>query len=155
MPYNSKESFQSHFYEKNVVHLKSDASVLEAAQMMREHHVGDVVIVDKKNEGLVPIGILTDRDIVMETTSKNLLPEGVQVSTIMSKKIITGKEADGLGDWVKTIREHGVARLPIVNDSGLLIGILSSKKLLQFFARELCDLSLLSEHQKERELSKH
>ena len=140
------------FYEKDVVCLRADNTVLEAAKLMLEHHVGNIVITDStENAKKVPVGIITDRDIVLNSIAKDLAPEFLKLSDIMTDNLVTVTEGASLSDLVQLFTEEGVSRLPVVDDSGELKGILSSKRLFQYFAQGLCELSSLSSQREKRE----
>lgn len=138
-------------YNKDIVCLKPNATILEAAKLMLEKQVGDIVIVEEHDGKSVPVGILTDRDIVLKITAKKIPPDSVKVSEVMTKNIITAKETDDLLDIIELMTARGVSRLPIVGDSKNIVGVLSSKKLYQYLARGLYELSKISvvQHQKE------
>lgn len=142
-------------YEKDVVCLSADNTVLEAAELMRENHIGDVIVTQDLDGRGAPIGIVTDRDIVLHVVAKNLNPESIKLSEIMTKKIVTANENHDLSDLVKLITEEGVGRLPIVDKEGNLKGILSSKRLFQYFTQCLWDLSTFSGQQQRREGKAH
>jgi len=146
----------SELYEKDVVCLKSTDSISDAATQMLEKHVGDIVIIEDRDDGkVVPIGMVTDRDIAIKSIAKMFDPESINLSDIMSKKIVTATENDDMSTLVKRLVDEGVSRLPIVDDTGALKGILSSKRLIQFFAQGLCELSSISLQQQKREEKRH
>jgi CBS domain-containing protein len=142
-------------YEKDVVCLKASNTVFDAAKEMLENHVGDVVVVEEKNGKTVPVGMVTDRDIVISSIAKKLNPESVLLSEIMANNIVTASEEANLSDLIKCIYDEGVSRLPIVDSSGTLKGVLSSKRLFQYLAQGLCELSSLSVQQQQREEKAH
>ena len=141
--------------EKDVICLKPSDTVFDAAERMCADHVGNVVIVDDKNSRKIPVGMLTDRDIVINSIAKKLNPESIKISDIMSKKVVTASEDIEISDLIQLITTEGVSRLPIVDSSGALIGILSSKRLFQYMAQGLCLLSSLSIQQQKREEKTH
>ena len=113
----------------------------EAAQLMRRHHVGDVVIVESRDGHRVPLGIVTDRDIVIEVMAMGLDPDAVTGGDIMSQEIVTARESDGIFETIQLMRRKGVRRIPIVSHGGGLIGIVSIDDLLELLAEELTGLS--------------
>ncbi len=145
----------SELYQKNVVCLKFNNTATDAAKLMLENHIGDVVVIDDESGKSIPVGIVTDRDIVIATVAKGLDPKSVKLSEIMSKKIVTASESEGLGNLVKMMTDEGLSRLPIVDSSGELKGILTSKKLFQTFTNALCDLASISVAQQRREEETH
>lgn len=143
------------FYEKDVVCLTPEDSVYDAAKLMLSHHVGDVVITADRDGRVVPVGIITDRDIVVSAVAKGVDPNKMKISEILKADIVTATEQHALSELVQMMVAEGISRLPIVNDYGALKGILSSKRLFQFFAQGLCELTELSRQQKKREKDFH
>lgn len=138
-------------YEKDVVSIASNANLSEAARLMRENHIGDVVVVEDRNGGSRPIGILTDRDLVIETLGQEVLPDAVRVNDIMSKSMICAKSTDGIYDMIRLMKDNGIGRLPVVDEKGSLVGIVTAKKILDLLVQELGELVSYSERQHARE----
>ena len=101
--------------------LELSASVMEAAALMREGDCGDVVVVE---DGWLR-GILTDRDIVVRVLATGDDPSTVRVGDVCSRILTTVCESDGIGDAVRLIRAKAVRRLPVLDDDGKLVGIVS------------------------------
>jgi len=141
-------------YEKDVVCLKSSDTVFDAAQLMLENHIGDIVVTAIRDGKNVPVGIVTDRDIVIHSIAKKLAPESLKLSEIMTKKLVTVTEGSSLSDLVQLMTDEGINRLPIIDEMGALKGILTSKRLFQYFAQGLCELTSLSVQQQSREEEK-
>jgi CBS domain-containing protein len=97
------------------------ASVMDAATLMREGDFGDVVVLE---EGRL-CGILTDRDIVVRVLATGDDPSTVRVGDVCSRILTTVAASDGIGDAVRLIRAKAVRRLPVVDDDGKLVGIVS------------------------------
>ena len=97
---------------RNVVFAHRDMALGEAAQRMREHHVGCLVVVDDAVEGRVPVGLLTDRDIVIAVVARDVDVRTLQVDDVMSPTPVTAREADSLLDSLAAMRRAGVRRLP-------------------------------------------
>lgn len=123
------------------VHCKRETSVLEAALMMRLHHVGDLVVVDEDNGKLLPAGILTDRDIVMSVVAEGLDASSIEAGDIMSAELLVASEDADVHETIERMRFKGVRRMPVVNSSGVLVGIVSSDDLIQFLADEMTELA--------------
>ena len=141
---------------RDVVVVKKEDSMFEAAKLMRQYHVGDVVVVEETEGKAVPIGILTDRDIVIEVIAENVPLDSVLVEDVMSRELVTARESCGIWDSIKTMHTKGVRRIIVVNDAGGLEGILSIDDLIEFLADELSDLAkaLTREQDKEKEIRK-
>lgn len=140
---------------REVIIIADNSSVIEAAKLMRDYHVGSIVVT-KKDEGITkPIGIITDRDLVIDVIAKDISPEKVTVSSIMNSKLITGKDTDQLWNSLRTMRTHGIRRMPVIDSNGSLVGIITADDILELFSEELLDLTrLIALEQKKEETLK-
>lgn len=136
---------------REVVFIHKEASIPEAARLMREYHVGDLVVVREKTGKRVPVGIVTDRDIVLEVIAEGVGMDDVNVGDIMSDKLVTARESDGLLETIKVMRAKGIRRLPVVNDDNELVGILSVDDLIDLFSEQIVDLARLIAREQGRE----
>jgi CBS domain-containing protein len=126
-------------------------SVQGAALLMRKHHVGDVVVVDDPDGERTPVGIVTDRDIVVSVIALGLDPVSLEVGDVMSDDLLTACEHDDPYQTIERMRLRGIRRVPVVADSGSLVGIVSADDLLLFLAEEMEELSRISPHQQQHE----
>ena len=138
---------------RNVVVAPKGECIVDAAKRMRMFHVGDVVVVENRGDSRVPVGILTDRDIVLSIVASD--PSHLwylMVSDAMSSELVTAEDSTNVSDAVRLMRERGVRRLPIVDRAGGLVGILTFDDIVRFFADELNELVKLvaSERQMEQ-----
>lgn len=138
----------------NVIHIGADASVREAAEMMRTKHVGALVVVDRPNGELVPTGIITDRDIVLAVVASGVDANNLPVGEVMVRKLATCSEDEDLFDAIATMRERGVRRLPVVNAEGGLTGIVAADDIYNALGTHMRELSyaLTREQVRERQL---
>ena len=129
-------------------------SVLKAAKLMRELHIGDVIVVDAINGERVPVGILSDRDIVIGVLAEEIDINFVLLEDVMSYKLVVAQEDDDMMSVIKRMRVNGIRRMPIVNKNGGLIGILSVDDILDIIAEQIMDIEQLiyNEQSKERKL---
>jgi CBS domain-containing protein len=111
---------------RNVVHIGATASVREAAQTMRKNHVGALVVIDQPNGERIPIGVITDRDIVVSVVAPGVDPQALTVGDVMSRPPATCGEEQDIFDAIQTMRARGVRRLPVLNAMGGLAGMLST-----------------------------
>jgi len=102
-----------------------DSTVTEAASLMREHHTGSVIVVDHRGEGARPIGIITDRDLVVEVLAQGVPLDSVTLRDVMTVDPIIAREDDGVWETIQMMGAKGVRRIPVVNAQGLLIGIVT------------------------------
>lgn len=136
--------------EVAIVHKAS--TVIEAARRMREFHVGNVVVVEDRGEERIPVGILTDRDIVVSIVARD--PDRIQTLTVgdvMSFELLTAREDEPVHSVLKRMCSHGIRRIPVVNGSGGLEGIVAVDDVLEFVSEELADLVRLMTLQRQRE----
>ena len=125
---------------REVVIATRETTVTEAAKLMRQHHVGSLVVVDQKNRGALPVGIVTDRDIVVEVTAMELNPAVITAGDIMGPELTTAREDEGVLETMEIMRYKGVRRLPVVDSAGKLIGIVAIDDLLEILAEEMTEL---------------
>jgi CBS domain-containing protein len=136
---------------REVVIVKRNETVLEAAKLMRQHHVGDVVVIEERDGVRVPVGIVTDRDLVVEIMAPELDPAALTVGDIMEQELVTVKESMGLFEAIQYMRSKTVRRLPIVDENGALIGILALDDLLELLSEELLAIAKLVRYQRRKE----
>jgi CBS domain-containing protein len=115
-------------------------TVREAAFLMREYHVGDLVVVEE-NGKRKPIGIVTDRDIAISIVALGLDPDVLTVGDIVGPELVTMHENQGVFEAIQQMRFRGVRRLPIIDEDGALVGIVAVDDLVALVADELSELS--------------
>jgi len=136
---------------REVVITEKSASVVDAARLMRTHHVGDLVVVEEKGGRNQPVGIVTDRDIVVEVVAAGVNPDALKVGDIMGSEVATVRESEGLFEALRYMRDKGVRRMPVVDRDGGLVGILTLDDLLSLLAEEMTELAKLVSHERQRE----
>jgi CBS domain-containing protein len=139
------------YCNREIVVIGKSESVREAVNLMRSHHVGDVVVVDKEGGEPMPLGILTDRDIVLEILAEDVDLEAVNVGDVMSYELVTVNEDDELMDAINIMKGKGVRRLPVVNKTGALVGILAVDDVIELVAEQLTDIVMLIARESNRE----
>jgi CBS domain-containing protein len=100
---------------REVVIVQLNSTVLEAAQLMRQHHVGDVLVVEDRGGVRVPVGIVTDRDLLVEIMAPELDQKVITVDDIMVPELATVKENTGVFEAIQYMRAKAVRRLPVVD----------------------------------------
>ena len=141
---------------REVVFVEEETSITEAAQLMREYHVGGLVVVQEKLGKRVPVGIVTDRDIVIEVIAEGVAMDDITIGDIMSDQLVTARESDDLLETIKMMRAKGIRRLPVIDDDNELAGILTVDDLIDLFSEQIADLARLIafEQKKEQERRK-
>ena len=142
----------SEICNREIIVVQLNDTALEAARLMRQHHVGDVIVIVEDSGGVrVPVGIVTDRDLVGEIMAPELDQMVITVGDIMAPGLATVKENTGVFEAIQYMRAKGVRRLPVVNDGGGLVGILTLDDLLELLAEELLALATLVRHEQKKE----
>ena len=136
---------------REVVIAEKSLSVVDAARLMRTHHVGDLVVVETRAGHKHPVGVVTDRDIVVEVVAAAVSPESLKVGDIMGLEVATVRESEGVFEALRYMRDKGVRRMPVVDGSGGLVGILTLDDLLSLLAEEMTGLAQLVSHERQRE----
>lgn len=140
------------FCNREVVVIEEESSITEAARIMREYHVGDVVSVKTQYGKQVPTGILTDRDIALEIVAKGTDPESVSVGDAMSYELVTVQEDDDLLHVIEVMRDKGIRRVPVVDTDEALVGIMTVDDILDVLSEIFVDIVHLVDTQRRREI---
>jgi CBS domain-containing protein len=138
---------------RDVIVLRRDETILEAAKLMRHHHVGDVIIVEERDGVRIPVGIVTDRDLVVEIMATELDQAVITVGDIIEQELITVKENVAIFDALQYMRSKTVRRLPVVDENGALVGILTLDDLLELLSEELLAIAKLVNYQRQKEMT--
>lgn len=136
---------------REVVIVARQTPVIEAARLMRQYHVGDLVVVDEPSGQRRPVGIVTDRDIVIEVVAMEVAPESLCVGDIMSAELATVRETEGVFETIRYMRDKGIRRLPVVDRDGWLQGIVTLDDLLILLAEEMGEMARLIRREMDRE----
>jgi signal-transduction protein with cAMP-binding, CBS, and nucleotidyltransferase domain len=142
------------FCTREVVITEKNSSILEVAQLMRTYHVGDVIVVERREEQTVPVGIITDRDIVVELIAQEVDLDSVTAGDVMSPEPLTVDEDEGIWDVLLQMCDRGVRRVPVVNKSGSLEGVLALDDMIELLAEELTLLAKIAGSSQDRERKK-
>ncbi|WP_394836445.1 CBS domain-containing protein [Pendulispora rubella] len=111
-------------------------SVAMAAAKLRDAHVGCVVV----TRGTHPVGIVTDRDLAVRVVAEGRDPWRTLVSDIVTYDPFVVAVTDGIETALRRMREHGVRRMPIVDESGGVVGMVTADDLVLLVGREISDL---------------
>jgi CBS domain-containing protein len=126
---------------REVVFVNREVTVHAACKLMRHYHVGSLVVVDEVGGKRVPVGMVTDRDIVIEVNAMDLDAKVITAGDIMSPDLITAPESQPILEGIEVMRTNGIRRLPIVNEENLLVGIVSIDDLLPLLAKHLSGIA--------------
>lgn len=125
---------------RRVMQATPSTLIVEAAKLMRQHQVGALVIVSATGTPR-PLGVLTDRDIAVNVVACGKDPALTRVDDVMSRSVVTCRAEDSLFNVTRLMRGRGVRRIPVVDDEGLLAGIVSTEDVTNGLAEQLVALS--------------
>jgi CBS domain-containing protein len=114
-----------------------EMALTSAARLMRERHVGSLVVVDERGGGRVPAGLLTDRDIVTAVVARDVDLRTLRVEDVMNPEPVTVREQDSPFDALRTMRLHGVRRVVVTDARGVLQGVLALDDLIELVAEQM------------------
>ena len=139
---------------RQVVTASRDMSIPDAARLMRDRHVGSLIVTDTIDGKPMPVGILTDRDIVIEIISRDISLDEVTVGDIMTYALLKVAENENIFDVAQRMRARGVRRVPVISRTGELIGIIAADDILELLSEELSLLSRITTREAEQEKAK-
>ncbi len=119
-----------------VLTIHRDASALDAARLMNERRVGSVIVVDYAGRVL---GMFTERDVLTRIVAERRDPAGTFIDGVMTIGPIVCRENTPIADLRRAMREHRIRHVPVVDDEGVAIGLVSIGDLNAHDARELHD----------------
>ncbi|MDP3029120.1 MAG: CBS domain-containing protein [Deltaproteobacteria bacterium] len=135
---------------REVVIAKATDSIHKAAQLMRDYSVRTVIITENRH----PIGILTDRDITIRVVAEGNDPHQSLVKDVMSARLLTVRESASVGDGIRIMRGRGIRRLPVIDQQGKLVGMVTLDDLIDLLAEEMSALAGLIRYEQEKEKQK-
>lgn len=129
--------------QQPVATIGSSDEVVKAAQLMREKHVGYLVVIkrDSVHAFMRPVGVLTDRDIVVTVVARGVDPKSLRVGDIMSARPITARANESVEEALGKMRQFGIRRLPVVDHRDELVGILSTDDVLRTLAADTQEIA--------------
>ena len=126
------------YCKKPAATVRGDATVRAAALRMKHEGLGSLAVVEDGR----PTGIVTDRDLVLETLGKRLDPGSMRIDEIVCRTLVTIEQDAPVREAARMIRRHAVRRLPVVDEKGQLVGIVAADDLLSLAAAELGGLAV-------------
>lgn len=139
---------------RKVVTTTRETSISEAARLMRDRHVGSLIVIEHRDNHVEPVGILTDRDIVVEVLAENVDPNIVTVGDIMTSAVLKVCEHDSILETAQRMRARGVRRVPVVSNQRELVGVLAQDDILGLLSEELSLLVKVTTREFEQEVKK-
>lgn len=139
------------YCKRATVSVAADMDLVDAAKLMRDEHVGFLIAYAQGDDIRKPVGVLTDRDIVLQVIAKEVEPHSVSVQDVMTRQPLIARESDDLSEALQAMRLAGIRRVPVVNTRGGLSGIFAMDDAIDVIAGMMCDLtgSIKSEQRQE------
>ncbi len=128
---------------REIICVDPRTTVKEAAKLMEEKNIGSTIVVQERK----PIGILTDRDILLRVMNRGLDPEKTFVDEVMTKKIVTLRGDTGLFEALQKVKGKGMRRFPIVDSNGNLQGIMTLDDIFYLLGKEMSDMASIIERE--------
>ena len=136
---------------RDVVVASRETTVREAARLMAENHVGNLVMVEDIGGRRVPVGIVTDRDIVRNVVAEALDAGLFTLGDLVARDLVTVREDQSIFECMQQMRINGIRRMPVIDLKGGLIGIVSLDDLIQLLAGEMSELAKVIVREQARE----
>lgn len=132
---------------REVICCERTAGIREIALLMRRHHVGSIVVVD----GLRPLGIVTDRDLVVHVLAADIALDSITAADLIPRQLETVSSQASLHEAIDTMHRAAIRRLPVVDREGRLFGIISANDVARQLGSDLYLLSQVGERSRQRE----
>jgi CBS domain-containing protein len=126
---------------RQVITVDREIDIAAAAGVMRENHIGYLIVTDARSGGSAPIGVITDRDIVVKVLAKDVDPHTLAVGDVMTPDPLIAAEDDGISETLRRMRRLGVRRVPVVGSGGKVSGVLSIDDVVDHLVGQLSDVS--------------
>ena len=126
---------------RRVITVDTAIDVAMAAKVMRENGIWYLIVTNKTGGGRAPVGVITDRDIVVKVTAKDVDPHAVSVGDVMTREVLVAADDDGISETLRRMRRLGVRRVPVVGDRGQITGVLSIDDVVDHLVTQLADVA--------------
>lgn len=110
---------------RNLVRAPRSTLLLQAAILMRQHHVGALLVTEDPPDQARVVGIVTDRDLVLRAMAMGIGPGDASLADVLAGGFATIEADAGLRDAVEAMRREGVRRLGVTDERGELVGLVS------------------------------
>jgi len=135
----------------DAVWARPEMTILDAARLMREEHVGCVVVARTAGDAPFPVGLVTDRDLVLAVVAAGLDPALFTLGDIAARDLITVREDEDIHAAVRRMRAQGIRRLPVVDGEGVLRGILTLDDFVQVVGEEVREAAAIIDREQRHE----
>ncbi|KTC93220.1 CBS domain-containing protein [Legionella cincinnatiensis] len=139
------------YCNRDVVVINCNESVKNAAELMRHYHVGDLVLLEEQKNKKTPIGIVTDRDLVIEVMAAGISPESILIKDIITEPFNSIFENDNLLDALELMHSKKIRRLPVVDNDKALVGIITLDDFIEILAENMANVVDVIKLQQQKE----
>ncbi|ARB91277.1 CBS domain-containing protein [Legionella longbeachae] len=139
------------YCNRDVVVINCNESVKNAAELMRHYHVGDLVLIEEQKNQKTPIGIVTDRDLVIEVMAAGIAPESLLIKDIVTEPFSSVFENDNLLDALELMHSKKIRRLPVINNDKALVGIITLDDFIEILAENMAKVFDVIKLQQQKE----
>jgi predicted transcriptional regulator len=140
---------------RKVISVDRSTDVAAAADVMRSKEVGYLVVTDAAKGGLKPVGVVTDRDLVIKVMARDIDPHMLKVSDVMTPDPLIAAYADDIGKTLHRMRALGVRRVPVIDSLGRIAGVMSLDDAFDHLVVQMADVAGSIRSQKAPELRPH
>lgn len=133
----------------NIVVGEASDNLLYAVRLMHGQNAGYLVVIEKHDSFIKPVGVLTDRDIVNLSLIENIEPDTITLAEVIISGPVFAREDDDIDITATRMSEMGLHYIPVVNNMGQLTGIFTIDDLIKVFLDENHQLRLLAERAEE------
>ena len=138
--------------QRTVLCCEKEVTAQDAAKLMRQNHVGDLVVTEIQADGVrIPLGMITDRDLVLEVLAQEVDPRGVCVGELIGPVLGTATEDEGVYEVLSRMWEFGVRRMPVINRQGGLVGIITVDDVIAHLSEQLTAVNRITSVQQHQE----
>ena len=137
-----------------LVRTHRSTTLAEAAMLMRERHIGTLLVTEDEPQSDVYVGIVTDRDMVVRAVADGVAPKECTVGEIMTSGLATIAPHATLSDALEAMRSRGVRRLVVAHDDGRPVGLVSLDDIVDALGMELAGVSRILRSELQREIGR-
>lgn len=131
----------------DAVSIANTEGITEAARLMREHHVGFLIVHQLGDDLRRPIGVLTDRDLVLEVMAKKVDPETLKVDDVMTRQPLVAIESEDVSDLLQAMQLAGIRRVPVADIRGALTGVIAIDDVFDIVTTFMCNITGSIKHE--------
>src|SRR5262249_48428678 len=128
---------------RSLVTCSRETTAVELARKMRDQHAADVLVIENRGGRLVPVGLVTDRDLMVEVIARGRDPAEGRAAELVCADLETALDSEFVYDAIWHMRKRQILRLPVVDAQGTLVGVLTAEDVAEFLASELTEVARL------------